>query len=102
MRNRALAWKDALSDVFPLIFKLPVDGGRQVLDPLYFSWSRFRSLIFELLEFRLDDEKHFLFIFLVHLLHFIHEGDVVVTVFLQQQHLNDINEVLQNLIYELL
>ena len=93
-----MAGEDALGDVFSLMFEMGIEGRGEGLAFLYFGGGTLRSLYFELLQPRLDHQTHLFLTFFIHLLHLLHEGNVVVAVLLQQQHLDDVDEMFEYLV----
>ena len=72
-----------MCDIFSLVFEVGVESLGEGLAFLYFGGGTLRSLNFELLQPRLDHQTHLFLTFLVHFFHLLHEGDIVVAVFLQ-------------------
>ena len=64
----------------------------------YSRGSALRSLYSEPLHLFLDQQNHLLLVFLVDFLHFFHEANVVIAVFLEKQSLNDVDQMLEYLI----
>ena len=97
-----MAGEDALGYVFSLVFQLCVDGMGEGLAFLYFGGGALRSLKFELLQPRLHHQTHLFLTLLAHLLHLLHEGNVVIAVLLEQQHFDNIDEMFEHLVYNML